>query len=290
MRGVPVRLVHGARSRLEPLVGIDAATELQQVIDLEGHAAAWPERGLLLAEPLATALEAKVGDEIRIEVEEPTRELARTFTAPVAAIVRTPVGLGAWMRRDALARRLGELDTITGAWLSVDPAALSELLERLGERPRVASVGRSDVALASFEATVRRTILLMRSLNVAFASVLAFGAVATAGRVALEERAAELATLRILGFERGEVGRMLDLESFAIIAAAIPVGLGIGTLLVRMVAALLASETVRIPATVAGDTVGLAIGVTLVASLVAAAGGRRTLARLDLLATLRGRG
>ncbi len=290
VRSVPARLVHGPRSRLEPLVGIDAGTELQRIVDLDGRVATIPERGLLLAEPLASALSARVGDAIRVEVEEPTRGLGRTFTEPVAGIVRTPVGLGAWMRRDALTRRLGELDTITGASIAIDPAAMPALLERLGERPGVATVGRADVALASFRSTVRRTILLMRSLNVAFASVLAFGAVATAGRVALEERAGEIATLRILGFERAAVAWMLDLESLALVAVAIPFGLGLGWLLVRLVAALLASETVRIPAMVAPDTVALAIGTVLVASLVAAADGRRTIARLDLLATLRGRG
>jgi len=282
--------MHGARSRLESIVGVDAGAELQRVIDLDGRAATVPERGLMIAEPLAASLGARVGDVIRIEIAEPTRSLGRTFTEPVAAIVRTPVGLGAWMRRDALARRLGELDTISGASLAVEPGLLPGLLERLGERPAVAAVGRADVALASFEATVRRTILLMRSLNIAFASVLAFAAVATAGRVALEERAPELATLRILGLERGEVAWMLDLESFAIVLAAIPLGLGLGTLLVHVVAALLASETVRIPPTVASDSVALAIGVVLAASVIAAAGGRRTLSRLDLLATLRARG
>lgn len=290
VRSVPARLVHGSRSRLEPLVGVDPDAELRRIIDLDGRVATVPARGLLLAEPLAASLGVRLGDAIRIEIEEPTRELGRTFVEPVAAIVRTPVGLGAWIRRDDLARRLGEHDTITGATLSVDPGELPRTLDRLGERPEVASVGRADVALASFESTVRRTILLMRSLNVAFASVLAFGAVATAGRVALEERSAELATLRILGFERREVSRMLDLESAVIIIAAIPVGLGLGTLLVRLVAALLASETVRIPATVSPDTVALAITVVLAASLVAAAGARRTLARLDLLATLRAHG
>lgn len=289
-RSVPARLVHGARSRLEPVVGMGAGMELQRVIDLDGRAAAIPGRGLMLAEPLARSLDVAVGDTLLIEVEEPTRAIGRTFTEPVAAIVRTPAGLGAWMSRDGLARRLGELDTITGASLSVDAPAIPEVLRRLGERPGVAAVGRSDVALASFRSTVERTILLMRSLNVAFASALAFGAIATAGRVALEERAGELATLRVLGFRRGEIGRMLDLESFAVTLVAIPAGLGLGALLVRMIAALLASETVRIPPVVAPDTVALAIAIVLAASIVAAAGGRRSLARLDLLATLRSRG
>lgn len=290
VRSVPVRLRGPRRSRLETLVGLDPGAELHRLVELDGRIATIPREGLAIAEPLARSLGVGVGDPVEIEVEEPTRAIARRFSEPVASIVRTPVGLGAWIDRGRLARRLGELDSITGAFLAVDLPALPATLDRLGERPGVAAVGRADVALAAFRSTVERTILLMRSLNVAFASVLAFGAIATAGRVAVEERAGELATLRVLGFRRGELARMLDVESATVAIAAIPLGLGLGVVLVRTIAGLLESETVRIPPVVAPAAAALAIAVTLAATLAAMALARRSIARLDPLATLRARG
>ena len=65
----------------------------------------------------------------------------------------------------------------------------------------------------------------MRTVFIAFASIIAIGVVYNAARIALSDRARELATLRVLGFTRGEVSAILLGELGGAAGAGDPAGL-----------------------------------------------------------------
>ena len=58
-------------------------------------------------------------------------------------------------------------------------------------------------------------------INVIFAGIIAFGVVYNSARVSLSERSRELASLRVLGFTRGEISLIL-LGELAMLTAAGP--------------------------------------------------------------------
>ena len=59
-----------------------------------------------------------------------------------------------------------------------------------------------------------------------FAAIIAFGVVYNAARVSLSERGRELASLRVLGFTRGEIAYILLGELAVLTLAALPLGDG----------------------------------------------------------------
>ena len=61
-----------------------------------------------------------------------------------------------------------------------------------------------------------------------FACIIAVGVVYNAARIALSERGRELATLRVIGFTRGEISWVLLGELAVLTVAAIPLGLVLG--------------------------------------------------------------
>ena len=75
--------------------------------------------------------------------------------------------------------------------------------------PAVAGVAIREVALQSFEATLAQSMGIFTTVLVVFACVIAVAMVYNAARIALSERGRELASLRVLGFTRGEVAVML---------------------------------------------------------------------------------
>jgi putative ABC transport system permease protein len=119
--------------------------------------------------------------------------------------------------------------------------------------------------------------------------LLSVGVIYNTARIALSERGRELASLRVLGFTRREVARMLFGELALLGVAAVPAGFAIGAALCWALATALSSELFRLPLVLAMRTYLLSALLLLVAGTLSALLVRRRLDRLDLVAVLKTR-
>jgi putative ABC transport system permease protein len=285
-RTVPVRLRSGHLTRRAGIMGLTGEQQLYRVLNADGTMVTLPEEGLVLSDLLAEWLQVEPGDRVWVEVLEghrPVRELT------VTGLIQDYSGASAYMKLDAVNRFMREDRSISGAFLAVDSGQLDAFHRRLREAPRVAAVSLRRAALATFEALMDENLLRMRLINVFFGSVIAFGVVYNTARITLSERSRELATLRVIGFSRAEISRVLLGEIAVLTVAAIPLGLVLGYGLAALAVEGLQTETQRFPLVVAPATYGFAVVVTLVATLVSALVVRRRLDRLDLVAVLKAR-
>lgn len=170
-----------------------------------------------------------------------------------------------------------------------DPLANETLYDELKHTPGVASVSLKDSAVRGFKETVAENLLRMRLFNILFASIIAFGVVYNSARIALSERGRELASLRVLGFTRGEISYILLGELAVLTLAAMPLGLAIGYGLCWIAAATTNTEFISIPIVVDRGTYGFALAVVAIAAAVSGLVVRRRLDHLDLIAVLKTR-
>ena len=133
------------------------------------------------------------------------------------------------------------------------------------------------------------TVAFIRKIEIVFAVIIAFGVVFNTARIAVAERAYQLATLRVLGFTRREISSILLGEIAALATPAIPLGCLFGYLLSSWLAGALSSELFRFPVVLEPRTYAFAIFVFAAAALVSALVVRRHLDRLDLIAVLKAR-
>jgi len=105
----------------------------------------------------------------------------------------------------------------------------------------------------------------------------------------LSERGRELASLRVLGFTRGEVRAMLFGEQAIVTLAGIPLAFVIGAACAAWLIRLFEAERHRFPTVVNMSTYAIATLVVLVAAVGAALAIRRRLDALDLVAVLKTR-
>jgi putative ABC transport system permease protein len=106
-------------------------------------------------------------------------------------------------------------------------------------------------------------------------------------RITLAERARELATLRVIGFTRAEVSRILLGELAVLTILAIPGGLWLGHALAELDTLVNDTELFRLPLWIEPSTYGFAVVVTLSAALVSGLIVRRQIDRLDLVSVLK---
>jgi putative ABC transport system permease protein len=108
-------------------------------------------------------------------------------------------------------------------------------------------------------------------------------------RIALSERNRELASLRVLGFKRGEVAYILLGELGLMTLIAIPIGFAIGYGLCAYLAFAFDSELYRIPLVLGRDVYAFAATVVFASAIVSAIMIWRNLAHLDMVAVLKTR-
>jgi putative ABC transport system permease protein len=286
VRAVPARLHSAQRSRIVSIQGLLADPELNRVVDVTGGAMALPPGGLVLSLMLAEVLDASVGDMVTVEVLDGRR---RVQQVPVAGIVEEYMGTSAYMEIDALRRVAGEGDTLTGAFLKVDPAMTAALYTTLKAIPAVAGVGLKGTSIESFNKTLADTFYVMIFFNLLFSGVIAGGVVYNAARVSLSERSRELASLRVLGFTRGEISFILLGELAVVILIAIPLGMLLGYIFAGLLVAAFNTELYRFPLVVTTRTFAFAAAAVLVAAALSGLAVRRRLDHLDLVEVLKTR-
>lgn len=285
-RFVPVTLRHGARHERSMIRGYAARPELYRVIDVDGRETLPSGAGVVMTDRLADKLALRVGDRVQVEVLEGR---PRTLLLPVDALVRDVMGLNLYMNRPALNRALGEGDLSTGFSLAVERGREAELLAATQRLPRVAGAFSKATMLRNTEELSARNVRVMSTLLTAFACVIAVGVVYNSARIALAERAWELASLRVLGFTRGEVSALLLGEMALSIAAALPLGMVLGWGLVHAVAGLLVTDQFLFPVVILPRTYAWAALCVVAAGMASALVVRRHIDRLDLVAALKTR-
>lgn len=285
-RAVAVRLRHGHRSKRTSITGLVAEPSLHRIVDAELRVVAPPRDGLLVSPKLAEVLAAAPGDVLTVEVLEGERQVLRL---PVAAIVEEYLGTPAYMDLAALNRALGEGVRVSGAYLLVDAAAKPALFARLKETPGVATVSIKSATLESFRRTMAESMEIMLIFYIGFGAVIALGVLYNSARIALSERARELATLRVLGFTRFEVSYILLGELTLLTVAALPLGCVLGYGWAWSIVQAFENDMFIIPLVIDRATYGIAALTVLASALLAGWLVRRRIDALDMVAVLKTR-
>jgi len=285
-REIPARLRLGHRSRRVAILGLPSDGELRRPVDRQLRPVELPPDGLVLNTKLAEILAARPGDMVTVEVLEGARPVRQV---PVAALADEPVGLGVYMDVSALHRLMREGDTISGAYMKVDPWIAPKLYSVLKHIPSISGVAVREAMLVSFWKTFGESIWVSTAFLVGFASVIAFGIVYNGARIALSERGNELACLRVLGYTRGEIGRILLGEQGLLTIGSIPAGFALGFALSLLLSRFFSRELFRLPLVVNTATYAFAAIVVLAAAIFSGLVVAQRLRHMDLTAVLKSR-
>lgn len=290
IHAVPVRLIHGPRTWDGVLEGraMRGDGSLRLPLDNRGRRLpSLPDDGIVLTDELARRLEIRPGQEVLVERLDGDR---RTVAARVTALSQDLLGLHAAARLEVTDALFSEGRVASGALLFVDRAAELELAHRLKELPAVAGVTFRRDAYATFQRTMAETYVVTRLLLAFFSSVIAVGIVYNSARIALAERARDLATLRVLGLTQREVSRIFLSEQLLLVVVALPVGAVLGRGLAGLLmATAISSDIFRFEVSSPPATYLFAAAVVATAAVATAGLARRRLQRLDLVGVLKAR-
>jgi putative ABC transport system permease protein len=283
-RGVAARVGFGHQRRQLGIQGIPADGLHNRVIDDDNHLIPLRPDTIVVSFKLAELLGAKVGDDLRVEILEGKRP---TRNVRLVGLAGDFTGMSAYMDLPSLNRLMGEGDIISSANFRVDGAHRAEFLRALKGIPSVAWVAIKESLRENFRSSTAASIGIIQKIYLVFAIVVAFGVVYNNARISLAERARELATLRVIGFSRREVGAVLVTELVVLALIAVPLGLLLGTGFATVIVQAVNTETIRLPLVLTASNYAFAVLVVAIASTLSALLVLRMLNHLDLVSALK---
>lgn len=285
-RGVSAIFRNGTYSYRGGIEGRQEFPVLNRVIGAQEQPISMRREGVILSKPLAEILHLTPGDTMMAEIKEGHRPV---LALPVIGVAETLMGAPAFMEIGALSRVLNEPGQITGASLTIDEAQLPALTDALKAMPMVAGISlKSDTREALVE-IMNTGPGAVRFIMLAVAAVITFGIVYNSARIAFAERERDLASLRVMGFSRGEAAFVLLGELAVVTLAALPLGIGLGYGLTYLTVKGFSTDLYQIPVTYSPQGFGLAICAVLLAAAVSGLLVKRELDKVDLVAALKSR-
>ena len=286
IKAVPVKLSRGNRVERGAIESAPSGSLLTARIDREGHEIALPPGGVMLSRQMADKLAVRSGDRILVQMLGGRRTIA---TLPVVGIVDEFIGERVYASQATLDRLARDAAPVGSALLRIDPQHRERVLAELKEMPVVLGVTERDAALRKFEQMIDDNLFTMLGFYIAFASAIAVGVVYNSARILFSERAHELATLRVLGYHRGEVAVVLLGELAVLVMLAVPLGCLFGYGLAQLMTAMFSSDLFRLPFAPSRASYGYSALVVLAAAALTALAVARRVLGLDMVRVLKGR-
>lgn len=292
VRQVEGQQYHAAMLRnehYEKRVSIEArlpAPDLSRVVVAGGAVLDTPPGGIVLSRRLANQMHVSPGDSIEVEFLSGRQG---TYELTVSALVDQYFGLGAYVDLVYLNQLFGQSPRLSVANVTLDDAQIDDLHAVITDIPELVGTIMMTQTRRSFQETIRQNVVVMNTLYMVIAVLITIGVAYNGARVQLSERARELASLRILGFTRGQVSYILVGETMLLALLAQPLGWVLGRLFTGAMVDAFSSDLYALPLILKPATFSTASLVVLAAALGSVLLVRRRLDRLDLVAVMKTR-
>ena len=285
-RFVGAKLVAGQNTLREGLSSNSPGADLSRVVDMNGRVIEPPAGGVIISSRVARQLGVEAGQPLQVNVTEGDRPQVQLN---ISQVVDTPLGSSAHLDKAALNRMMREGDNSSGAYLQVDPMLTEQVFRELKQTPQIVSVISKAAIIQGVRDTVAQQMGIVTLFNTGLAALIVLGVVYNTARISLSEQARDLASMRVLGFRRGEAAFVLVGELALLILLSLPVGIAFGIWLARYVTEQFSADLYTIPFGIHRATLAEGALVVMAAAAVTALLIRIRVDDLDLVHALKTR-
>lgn len=278
---IPFELEKGLKKKVVAVVGLIEDTRLYNLKSPTGEVLPLPKDGIILSEGLAKILEADVGDRIVLNNFIPDKEDKQVV---VQGITQQYLGSNAYMSMEYLNQLMEEKEVVTGVLLNSKDEVVLKLrdVKNIGLVQSVTDMKNSFLEFMD-------TIIYSMGVMMLFGGILGFAIVYNVTIISINERIMEFSSLRVLGFEKKEIYKMVSKENSLITAVGILVGVPLGYSMCNGIATGLSTDLFTIPMIIGPSSYIIAAAATGFFVAIAQLATIRKIYRLNLLDALKSR-
>ncbi|MBR0598298.1 ABC transporter permease [Sinanaerobacter chloroacetimidivorans] len=278
----PFELANGNKKQSVSIIGLSKNTQFYSFIDTDEKPVTIPERGILLSQNLANILRVEKGDMVQVKSYLPNQD---DVYLQVKGVIKQALGMNAYMEINNMGEQLLDKNIVTGVYVNSSDKNVNE---KLIPASNIATVLSTAEMRAVYDEYMTLMVVYV-GFMVVFSGILGFCIVYNATIVSLGEREMEFSSLRVLGFSKSEIFRMILKENNMIMIVGILLGIPIGNLMLKYSSAAFTTNLYSIdmsPTLSAGIFACIfTIGFILLAQLAT----YRKINRLDFLQALKNR-
>lgn len=260
------------------LVVMDERQRSLNFKDTDGNEVRLPEEeGVLITPRMAQALSAEVGSKLAAERLDGT-----ILMLTVAGIIDFPVGNEVYIGKTAF----GKISALPFQVRTLLLNGQEPNLEKLKADPRISLVETSDEMRGNM-LIVLKTLQSFQIILILFSGLLAFAVMMVLGRMNYYERTRELATLKVLGFYKSEMKRLVLRENIWITLFGLPFGYMAGSLLLYIILRQATTPDLEITPLISVFSVAMGFAFILVFTLLVNHVMGRKFKSIDMVASLK---
>lgn len=283
----PFTLTNGWRTKDVLVVGLPRHSRLQRLMDTNERTVDIGEEGLVLSEKLASMLSLHVGD--TVQMKPMMGKIDKERTVRVSKVVQQYFGASGYMNIEALSRVMDESFAMNTVLLATEPGMDKRLNDELEDIAMVSGIEVKSDSIENMAKTIETNMKVTSMVTVLFAGVIAFSIIYNITSVSLSERQRELASLRVMGFDRKEVGRILYFENILMGVVGLILGIPMGILICFNLVSAFDTELIRLPFHLEMRTFYISAALTMGFVFLSNLAIRHKIHHLDLVETLKER-
>ncbi|MEL7564171.1 MAG: FtsX-like permease family protein [Dehalobacterium sp.] len=277
----PFELVNGWRKKTVSVIGIPRNTSFYKFEDVNNREVKLPEKGFFIAEGLAKTLKVNRGDKITIKNFVPGK---KDIELEVSGIVRQYLGANAYMDLEAMEALLVDKEMVTGVSL----ASKDNVKEELKDVKNISSINSlADMKNAFLE--FLDMMIISTRLYLLFGGLLGFAIIYNSTVISISERSMEFASLRVMGFDKKDIYRMVSKENFLMTGLALLLGIPLGIGMIKGIVNSFSTDMMTFPMILTPITFIYAALATCLFVIIAQLAARKKIYRLNFIDALKSR-
>jgi putative ABC transport system permease protein len=278
---LPFELVEGWRKETINVIGVQRDTIMYGFRTASGRQIELPSKGIVLTDILARQLQVEAGDTIQINSVLPDKS---DKTIQVKAVVEQYFGKNAYMDIEQIYDILEERDIATGALLMTEADVVPDLKD-------VKNIRGINSVQDMRDAIMEYMDLIIASMGtmMIFGGVIGFAIVYNITIVSISERMMEFSSLRVLGFDKKDIFRLVTRENAIMTVFGIILGVPLGYSICVGLVDYVSTDMYTIPAVIEPFVYVYSAAATLVFVFVAQLATYRKITNLNFIDALKNR-
>lgn len=278
---LPFEIENGRHSKIVNVIGLEKNTRFYDFRDKKGNKLSVPAEGILISSNLAKVLKASEGDRIFLKSFIPGRE---GEYVTVKGVIEQSLGINGYMNIDYVNKKFLDKGIINGVFISSDDKIKAKLVN-INEI--MSTQSREDMQNIFEEFT--GLIVAFMGAMVIFSGMLGFVILYAMTLMSINERTLEFSSLRVMGFTKIEIFKMLIKENSVMSVIGILAGIPLGKLLVEYVGLTFNTDIYTFHGSVSTKNIFIAIILTIIFIISAQLMTYVKINRLDFMQALKSR-
>ncbi len=283
---LPVQLQKGWKKQDTVIIGINPGSDMYYFEGTDGKALEVPQKGIFVSGFTAEKFELERGDTLELKFLNGARDEKKHVR--IAGIIKQDTGTSCYMSITQLGELTGEGIMASGAMLKISPDSDAKVSRELFKIPGVSTIESKMNAYLGFTDIIS-VLYAFVGIMIIFGTMMGFAIIFNTTVINIMERRRELASLKVLGYNRWEIERTILGENLLVgVAGSVP-GILLGRVMCNVFGMGMSNDTMRLEVVLSMQTYVIAFSSVFVFIILAQLANRKGIHGLDMVDVLKNR-